>query len=187
MNTDKVAFTKEQNETILFMMSMHWTQRRKTTVLPYIVHPVEVASFVGRLYPGNRDLILAAYLHDVLEDTDATPESIANRFGKGVLELVLSVTAEKKGTWHEVRQGQIDKLKTAPLDSVRLKACDMLSNASSIGFDHAQQGDECFSKFKGDAHDVRWYYRAAWSVIYGRLGQEPIVFELLRAIGRFNA
>lgn len=189
-NPSKNEFTKRQNEAIQFVMASHWTQRRKTTVLPYVVHPIEVASFIGRLYPDNQPLILAGYLHDVLEDTEATAESIANRFGERVLELVQGVTAiSKNTTWREHRQSQLDKLKDSELDIVRLKACDMLSNASSIGFDYEliYKGDETFNKFKGDAHDVRWYYRSAWTIIHGRLGTEPVVHELLRAIIRFKA
>lgn len=190
-NPSKNAFTKLQNEAIQFVMASHWTQRRKTTVLPYIVHPIEVASFVGRLYPDNQDLVIAAYLHDVLEDTEATPESVSNRFGPRVLELVEGVTAHgAKTTWREHRQGQMDKLKTSEPDVVRLKACDMLSNASSIGFDFELlfgSSDNTFDKFKGDASDVRWYYRGAWTIIHSRLGNEPIVAELLRAITRFRA
>jgi guanosine-3',5'-bis(diphosphate) 3'-pyrophosphohydrolase len=173
VNPEKINFTKLQNEAIQFIITSHWTQRRKGSVLPYIVHPIEVASFLGKLYPTNKDLILAGYFHDTLEDTEATPEAISNRFGGNVLSLVLSVTAEQGKDWQDTREKQLEKLKIMSLDSLRLKATDMLSNANSIAFDFELYGENIFNKFKGSAKQVRWYYRTASDTISERLGSEP--------------
>lgn len=188
MNPAKTEFTLRQNEAIQFVMQMHWTQRRKTTVLPYIVHPIEVAGYLGRLYPDSQDLILSGYLHDVLEDTEATPAMIEMRFGTRVKNLVEGVTAISLGeSWREHRQMQLDKLRDTPdLDIVRLKAADMLSNASSIAFDYALFGEETFKKFKGSAEDVRWYYSSAYDIFLQRLSGQPILEFLRLSILEFD-
>ena len=58
---------------------------------PYIIHPVEVAKILAGLEVDTHTLI-AAFLHDVLEDTDTKPETIEELFGSDVLNLVQGVT-----------------------------------------------------------------------------------------------
>ncbi len=78
-------------EAVLFAAERHRDQRRKGAEKPpYINHPVEVAERLWRV--GKvRDIpvILAALLHDTLEDTPTTPEEIRERFGEEVLGLVM--------------------------------------------------------------------------------------------------
>ena len=80
-----------------FSAEKHRTQRRKDNVSPYINHPIAVAETLARV--GNvRDLeiIVAAILHDTIEDTETTPEEIEREFGPVVLSLVLEVTDDKR-------------------------------------------------------------------------------------------
>ena len=56
-------------------------QRRKYTDQPYIVHPIRVAEIVD-LYGGTDDMISAAYLHDVVEDTAVSIDDINDMFVK---------------------------------------------------------------------------------------------------------
>ncbi|MCU0315134.1 MAG: HD domain-containing protein [Fimbriimonadaceae bacterium] len=64
--------------------------------LPYIVHPVEVVTFLRRVGDVTSPVILcAAALHDVLEDTNCQPEEIVEAFGSDVLRLVREVTREE--------------------------------------------------------------------------------------------
>lgn len=62
-------------------------QRRKYTGEPYIVHPIAVAELV-RSVPHTPEMIAAALLHDVVEDTPVTIEGIETEFGARVAELV---------------------------------------------------------------------------------------------------
>lgn len=189
LNPNKVAFTRIQNDAIKFILVWHSSQRRVGTVLPYVVHPIEVASLVGRFYPDKQDLIIAAYLHDVLEDTECQESHIEETFGKTITELVKGVTAKDDdfGSWRERRQHQIDKLKTAPIDVVRLKACDMLSNALAIGFDLRFRPEEGYPKFRKNPDDVKWYYRAAEEVFYYRLPSDKVVTALNVALAVWGA
>lgn len=176
MNPTKVEFSRLQNDAILFAMQAHWTQRRKGTVLPYIVHPIETAGYLGKLYPNNQALIIAGYLHDVLEDTSVQEHHIQARFGDRVLELVKGVTSIGQWpTWRQQRQSQLDKIASEKdVDIVRLKAADMLSNATSIAFDVARDGEDAFNKFKGSRDDVVWYYTSATAIFIDRIGGESI-------------
>ena len=58
---------------------------------PYIVHPIQVAIILAELRV-DRNTIISALLHDILEDTDTKPEEILELFGEDVLNLVQGVT-----------------------------------------------------------------------------------------------
>ena len=66
-------------------------QRRKYTNEPYIVHPEEVAKLVTR-YGGTENQIAAAWLHDVVEDTNITEDLIHQEFGDDIASLVCCLT-----------------------------------------------------------------------------------------------
>ena len=75
----------------------HQCQRRKdASATPYINHPIAVAEMLWRI-GGVRDtsVIIAAILHDTIEDTDATPQELEREFGPEVRGLVAEVTDDK--------------------------------------------------------------------------------------------
>lgn len=80
-----------------FCAEKHRMQRRKDARrTPYLNHPIEVAELLWRV-GGVRDasVLIAALLHDVIEDTGARPEEISRLFGDKVLSLVLEVSDDK--------------------------------------------------------------------------------------------
>jgi len=82
---------------IRFSAEKHNDQRRKDAKSsPYINHPIEVAETLWRVGEVRDEaLLVAAILHDTVEDTDTTKEEIETEFGKEVLKLVLEVTDKK--------------------------------------------------------------------------------------------
>lgn len=84
-------------EAIRFAADKHRNQRRKDSERsPYINHPIEVAQLLWEV-GGVRDVevLLAAILHDTVEDTDTRPEEISGRFGEKVRSFVMEVTDDK--------------------------------------------------------------------------------------------
>ena len=72
---------------IEFAQSYHGGQRRAGDQAAFLLHPLEVASLLARSrYPDH--VVAAAVLHDVLEDTDAVPAELEQRFGQDVARLV---------------------------------------------------------------------------------------------------
>ena len=63
-------------------------QKRKYTNEPYIVHPAEVASIVAGVEGSTEDMVAAAWLHDVVEDTGVTITDINLNFGADIAALV---------------------------------------------------------------------------------------------------
>jgi guanosine-3',5'-bis(diphosphate) 3'-pyrophosphohydrolase len=84
---------KEVIDAILFAASCHAGQTRKDGITPYINHPIEVMhllAFTGEV--SDPEILMAAVLHDVIEDTNTSVEEIEERFGKKVADIVLELT-----------------------------------------------------------------------------------------------
>ena len=118
-----------------FAFEAHSPQKRKSGE-PYIIHPIAVARIVGVELELDTDAIIAAFLHDVVEDTDYTIEDVRNMFGSGVSFLVNVVTKEKKEEY--VHSKQIDNYQQM-LSSVQydirallIKLADRLHNMRTL-------------------------------------------------------
>jgi (p)ppGpp synthase/HD superfamily hydrolase len=112
----------------------HVNQRRKGAAQePYITHLLEVAMLVAEATAGaDPNLVVAALLHDTIEDQGVTREEIAAQFNDDVADLVVEVTDNKKLPKAERKQLQI---KHAPKLTPRakiLKLADKISNLRSL-------------------------------------------------------
>jgi (p)ppGpp synthase/HD superfamily hydrolase len=112
----------------------HANQRRKGLAgEPYINHLIEVADLVASsLTEADANLIIAAFLHDVVEDTPTTNPEVAERFGPDVAALVGEVTDDKSLPKAERKRLQIE---SAPKKSKRtqsIKIADKISNLRAI-------------------------------------------------------
>lgn len=112
----------------------HGNQKRKYTGEPYIVHPVEVANIV-RGVTHTPEMIAAAYLHDVVEDTDATIVDIETAFGPTVGRLVWHLTdISRPEDGNRAKRKEMDcrHLAAAPAEAQTIKLADLISNTQSI-------------------------------------------------------
>ena len=106
------------SEAIAFAVKAHDGMRRKKSEVPYILHPLEAAVIVGTM-TSDQNIIAAAVLHDVVEDTDATLDEIRAHFGQRVWELVQSETEDKRenlppeATWRIRKEDSLAVLKKA--------------------------------------------------------------------------
>ena len=119
---------------IRFSAEKHNDQRRKDArSSPYINHPIQVAETLWSV-GGVRDeaLLVAAILHDTIEDTDTTPEEIKSVFGEEVLGLVLEVTDDKSLPKEDRKQLQIESAMNKSPRAKLLKLADKLCNIHDI-------------------------------------------------------
>ena len=91
MNEDQV---REVYKADLYGAQHHDGQYRKTGE-PYIYHPISVARILAEMHMDSKSIV-AAILHDVIEDTAATKDEIRERFGEDVAELVAVIESEGK-------------------------------------------------------------------------------------------
>lgn len=122
----------------LFAKKLHEGQYRISEE-PYIIHPVEVAKILTGLKVDSHTL-MAAFLHDILEDTETQPEEIERLFGKDVLTLVQGVTKLGKLQFKSKEERQAEnfrRLFIAMANDIRivfLKLADRLHNMRTLNF-----------------------------------------------------
>lgn len=120
-----------------FARKTHEGQKRKSGE-DYIWHPVAVAEILADIRLDHESLI-AALLHDVVEDTPVTKEEIAEAFGENVAELVDGVTKLGKLKNHSKQQAQAENFRKMMLAMARdlrvilIKLADRLHNMRTLG------------------------------------------------------
>lgn len=157
-------------EAFEFACEAHAGQKRKSGE-PYIVHPIEVASIVARELELGANPVIAAFLHDVVEDTKFTIDDIQKRFGKDVAFLVGVLTKQSKE--HYEMSKQVDNYKQM-LDSIHynirallIKLADRLHNMRTLGSMPAHKQMKI-------AGETDFFY----APLANRLGLYPIKIEL---------
>ena len=153
-----------------FANMAHADQKRKSGE-PYIIHPVEVASIVAVELELGANPVIAAFLHDVVEDTAYTIDDIQKRFGKDVAFLVSVLTKQSKE--HYEMSKQVDNYKQM-LDSIHydirallIKLADRLHNMRTLGSMPAHKQMKI-------AGETDFFY----APLANRLGLYPIKIEL---------
>ena len=137
------GFTMEQGgmdivrKAQVYAMAAHAAvgQRRKYTGEPYIVHPAEVAKIVAGVPGSTPEMVAAAWLHDVVEDTGCTFTDIHMAFGIDIATLVGWLTdVSKPEDGNRAHRKAIDRAHTAeaPAEAQTIKCCDLWSNTKSI-------------------------------------------------------
>ena len=118
--------------------SHHSTQLRKDGS-PYVTHPLAVAELVVEM-GLDLDSIIAALLHDTIEDTDATHEEIAKFYGETVADLVEGVTKLTRVQYTSKEEEQMENLRkmlmamAKDIRVILIKICDRLHNMRTMEF-----------------------------------------------------
>lgn len=122
----------------LFSRAAHQAvgQRRKYSGEPYWHHPVAAAEMVSSVETATTEMIAAALLHDVLEDTGVTAMDIEECFGQRVAVLVLELTDQfidpELGNRAHRKALERDRLATISPEAQTIKYADLIDNSASI-------------------------------------------------------
>ena len=161
-----------------FAIRAHRGQKRKDGITPYIHHPIEVAEIVSSMSTVP-SVIVAALLHDVVEDTYVKLNDIARMFGVYVADLVSDESENKRrekpasDTWRLRKEEAIEKIAGAGKEAKVISLADKLSNLRSIWADYQTIGDEVFARFNiQEKKDHGWYYRSMRDQYIGLKGTD---------------
>lgn len=175
-------FTPRLNQALQFGAEAHAAQKRKGTSIPYFTHPVAVALIVSQV-TSDEDIIIAAILHDVVEDSrdpNFSEEKIQNIFGDRVLEIVLGCTQRETENrdWKIRKVSYLDNLYAAPVESLLVVAADKIHNLLSIHNDYDLMKDRVFRKFSATKEDTMWFYREVFERIKKRMDADnPLLLK----------
>lgn len=142
----------------------HRNQTRKASALPYFQHPASVALILARAGFNDDELLAAATLHDTIEDTGCTIESLAAEFPESVVKLILECSEQKvdssgnKIPWRARKEAHIAVVREASPSARAIVLADKLHNLGSMLYD-LERGNELWSRFNASPNDLIWYHR----------------------------
>jgi guanosine-3',5'-bis(diphosphate) 3'-pyrophosphohydrolase len=118
----------------LFAAQKHTHQRRKgVDAEPYINHLIEVAQLVANATtPAETEVVIAALLHDSIEDVGVTKQELSVIFGQSVAELVMEVTDDKTKSQIERKRLQVLNAPFKSAGAGLIKLADKISNLRAI-------------------------------------------------------
>lgn len=160
-------------DAIEFAARAHAGQYRKGTRIPYIVHPLAVARILIEQNAPD-DVIVAAVLHDVVEDTATSLDAVRGAFGDDIARLVQGMSEPNRAdTWENRKQHTMEYLETAPEGVLLIKVADQLDNIRGIRADYTRQGEAVWTRFNRGREQQRWYHEGLAEVLSRRLTTEP--------------
>jgi (p)ppGpp synthase/HD superfamily hydrolase len=116
--------------------------------LPYIEHPVAVAARLDRHGYGE-DVLAAALLHDVVEDSETTVEELRGEFGERVAELVAALSDDASiGDYRERKDEHRSRVRRFDGDAFAIYGADKLTNSSTLRLALVREGDSVREEFK---------------------------------------
>lgn len=187
------GYSDSINHALAFAAKHHDRQVRKGTKPPYLTHPANVALILAR-YDQDEETIVAGILHDVIEDCvveglsrEALEERIGSKFGKAVLDAVLSVTYRKYDddgvelSSEERKEDYLARLANANSRALWVCAADKIHTASSILADLRRTVDEdnIWRRFgAGRKGTIKWY-----SDVHNRLREIGFTAAIVDELG----
>lgn len=183
---EPIALTPRFADALTYAERVHAGQRRKGTSIPYIAHPLGVAS-IALEHGANEDEAIAALLHDAIEDSAdplAVKDEIRRRFGAAVAAIVEGCSdseAQPKPPWRERKERYLAHLREASPSTRLVSAADKLHNARAILADHRQVGEALWDRFNPKKDGTLWYYRAL-ATAFLELGPRQLAEELDRVV-----
>ena len=176
-------------DALVYAAQAHRAQIRKGSGVPYVTHLLAVAAIVGER-GGGEDEVIAALLHDAVEDQggQARLDDIRARFGDAVAEIVWGCTDADtfpKPPWRARKEVYVAHLAGAT-PSIRLvSSADKLHNARSILADLRTGGPALWDRFTGGRDGTLWYYRTLADTFL-RLSPGPLADELARTVAEIE-
>ena len=173
-------------------------ETRKGSQIPAMAHLLGVASLVmgengPAPVPVTEDMVIAALLHDAVEDHGGAPrlKDIEHNFGANVARMVeglsdsLEEDSAQKQSWEDRKAAYIQRLEREPLDVQLISAADKLYNVRTILADYRDAGPAIWSRFKRGREQQIWYYGELLRVFRGR-PVNRIVEEFERAVAELE-
>ncbi|MCB2194759.1 MAG: HD domain-containing protein [Bacteroidetes bacterium] len=178
-------------EALDFAAYRHKNQTRKGVgKVPYINHPVKVAKILADAGEEDLPLLIAALLHDVIEDTakgeeeiQALSHSIADIFGQDVLQIVLEVSDDKSLPVEERKRLQVVHTPNLSDQAKKLKIADKISNIQDIEIDPPESwtkerklayldwAKQVVEGAGGLNHELDQYFNRVYHDVYSKLNQ----------------
>jgi len=171
------VLTQRFDDALAYASSVHRTQVRKGSNIPYVSHLLGVTSLALEI-GADEEQAIAALLHDAVEDQGGKPrlDDIRSRFGDRVAAIVSDCTdswEEPKPKWRQRKEAYIASLAKKHPDSLLVSLADKMHNATAINADLAVHGPAVWERFTGGREGSLWYYSELATAFERRLPGAP--------------
>jgi DNA-binding ferritin-like protein (Dps family) len=140
---------------VYFAARHHGEQVRKSNYEPYTLHLFEVLNLIKYVETDvSEATLIASVLHDVVEDTHVTIESIEFLFGDDIANIVAELTCENAITSDEKKRILLEQIKVALVPTKIIKLADIISNISSIPTKWTEEKKESYLKWCDEVADI---------------------------------
>lgn len=189
-----ITWTPTIDRALAVAARCHEGQTRKDDPTPYIAHPVAVAMIVSD-FTADEDVVVAAILHDVLEDVPPSvysADDMTAEFGARVTDLVRGVSEEKTAgeeqpPWRVRKEGYLAALADDPQECLLISAADKIHNLRSMVAAHGRLGDGMWDVFNAPPAQKLWFYGAIADTVGERLGDCAASRQLRAAVDEVAA
>jgi len=167
-------YTHKVEQAIQAAAVLHQDHMRRGMVpIPYITHLV-ATMLILRDYTSDEDTLVAALLHDTLEDTDYTIAEMTVDFGKEVTNIVQTLTEpthdnERKLTWLEIKKRYANQVRKGPIEAVMIAAADKAHNFRSAVDEYHDEPNRFMQDFGKNLDERHEAYQDIANAINNRL------------------
>ncbi len=173
-----------------FAAAAHEQQTRKGGGVPYITHPAGVALILVRAGWNDENVLAAAILHDVVEDTGRTLCDLRRDFPAKVVDLVACLSETKRDAagdrpWEVRKREHIAELRAASTEACAIALADKLHNLETM-LEDLETGEIRFENFNAPPERLLWYYEAMTSAACRGAEVRPLADACRAAIERLR-
>ena len=150
-------------------LQAHGLRRRKAGRGYEVTHVTSVA-WITAEFGFDEDTVIAAVLHDTLEDTTLDPEAIRSRFGELVLDMVRDVSEPPRPRpWRARKEAYIEQLRGTPrLGSLAVASADKIHNLTNMAEGLRAHGPKFADAFTTGLDAMQWYHHAVLDMATAR-------------------
>ena len=178
-------YSPRVEDAVTTMLEAHGVARRKAGQSFQATHALSVAMIVTD-YGFDEDTVVAALLHDTLEDTNLAANTIEKRFGAQVLEIVRDVSEPPRPRpWRDRKGVYIEQIRDSPrLGTWAVAAADKIHNLSKMTWGLRDQGAVYIDAFTAPIEDMVWYHETVLTTLRERW-THAILTEQARRLDEF--
>jgi (p)ppGpp synthase/HD superfamily hydrolase len=151
---------------------------------PYIEHPVAVAERLAESLPGDDEVLAAALLHDVVEDSELEVSDVRERCGDRVAEIVEALTDDASiEPYAQRKREHRDRVAAAGHDAIAIYVADKLTNVSMLRNAYSQDGEESVEgELKVPLDEKIEIWEQDLEMLRGNAGEDPAVRALAASL-----
>lgn len=154
---DYVQDNARLNSAIYFATEKHAGQLRKTSNLPYILHPLDTMQILSTM-KADGNLLIAGVLHDTVSTSDVSIDEIELSFGEDVAELIAGYTTDPELSWIDARNKEIENCKNGSSRLKMLVLADMVSTLRILHRDSLEMAEQVWSRLDAPKEKQSWFY-----------------------------